>query len=103
VAKGPLSDEEVTDIERARERPLGWGPTVYTDGATKADRTKTVIDIAALYWGARTMIYRVLDARAGAGGGVAQHPVYATAPTTRPFFDVRSTAPDGPTDGGSKC
>lgn len=65
IAKGPLSEPDIEAIEQAESRPANWtGPTLFTDGETKSDRTKTVLRVKSLYWGARRMIWNMVSAQA---------------------------------------
>ncbi len=64
VAKGAMSDKKIENIETSKPRPLRWSrPTLSTDGSTKAERTKTVLDVKQFYSGVRRMIWRVIEAR----------------------------------------
>ena len=72
VLKGPLDDQIIEEIERSAqlERELEvsqpmhcHGPTLYTDGETKAERTKTTLSLKRFYWGVRLVILRALADR----------------------------------------
>jgi hypothetical protein len=61
VAKGPLEEREIEEIERADARPNWDRPTLYSDSAAKAERTKTVLTLKHFYWGVRKTIYNVVN------------------------------------------
>jgi len=79
VAKGPLQEQQIQDIELSATRPVGWArPTLYLDqGAKNAEH---ILTVKCLYWGVRQMIEDVLAVRQqirspkvviGPGGGAS--------------------------------
>jgi hypothetical protein len=79
LAKGPLPEEAVEDIERARSRPSDWTrSTLSTDSPTKGNRTKTLLIVKCLYWGVRQTIYNVLDERSRSARRITSPAAYVT-------------------------
>lgn len=102
VAKGAMSDEEITSIERAPDRPESWGSSLYTDSLNKASRTKTVLNIKLFYWGVRQMLCRILGARVAVSAADAGEWPHMTATATTvvtTITNVASTAPDDSLEG----
>ena len=54
VAKGPLSETEIEELEQSLVRPPSWGPTLREEGAKK------VLLVKGLYWGVRQMVCKLV-------------------------------------------
>ncbi len=62
VAKAPLTEAQIEEIERSTTRPK-YPPTLGADDVNAPVRTKTVLYVPVFYWGVRQTVIRALQAR----------------------------------------
>lgn len=103
IAKGPLTENEITNLECASSRPSDWpSPALWTE------RNKTILIVKCFYWGVRRMIWNVVEARTVitprfddvAGQPPVRRTISATA-TTSPTFGITHVS-SGPTFAGDE-
>ena len=90
IAKGPLSDRQIEDIERATKRPKDWShPTLRLTHNENGSEVRK-LTLKCFYWGVRMMIEDVLRIRVSR----PQQPAASQSPT--PISITASATTSGP-------